>query len=110
MNNNEIFQQFWRDYKWPEALADPEYRLYYDDQGEVIAYTTENLAGKYLRVTLQQFALADRKVRVKDGKLVPRVTAAAHKLIPGDAGTACHPRDVAVVVNPGQQHQKWHRR
>jgi len=110
MNNNEIFEQFWRDYKWPDDVPEPEYRLYYDEQGEVIAYTTQDMPGKYLRITAQQFALADRRVQVKNGQLIPRAVGSVHKLVPGDSGTACHVHDVALVVSTDQQHQKWHRR
>ena len=110
MNNNEIFEQFWRNYKWPDPQPTPQYRVYYNDDGDVVAYTTEDLPGKYLTVTAHEFALASRRVRVKDGQLVARKQVSSHKLVPSDTGTACHPHDVAVIVGPDQPHQKWHRR
>jgi len=48
-------------------------------------------------------------VRVIDGKLIilePAITA--KKLQPSqDQGTACDPRDVCVVVDNSEKHQKW---
>lgn len=110
MNNNEIFEKFWREYQWPVSPPEPVYKLYYDDAGDPIAYTTEDRPGKYLEITAQQFAMASRRVQVRHGKLVARVDTTVHKLVPGDQGTPCHPKNVCVVVDAAEPHQRWYRK
>ena len=101
------FLEFWHNFKWPEIT--PVYRrLYYDDTGEPLFYSQEDLPGKYVDVTPEQFALQDRSVKVVDGKLVRQRTARMTKLVPADSGTLCHTRDITVVVSdqPGQYWKK----
>jgi hypothetical protein len=97
MNNNEIFEQFWQDFKWPDP-APVFYRVYYGEPGEPLVYSMEELPGKYIDITAEQFALADMRARVVDGGLVLDTVTKTSKLIPADHGTACDPRDVTVVV------------
>ena len=101
------FLEFWRNFKWPEAK--PVYRrLYHNDSGEPQFYSQEDLPGKYIDVTAEQYALQDMSVKVVDGKLVRRRTARMTKLVPADSGTLCYTTDVTVVVNdqPGQYWKK----
>ena len=101
------FLEFWHNYKWTDAKP-VYYRLYYDDAGLPLFYSHEDLPGKYIEVTPEQFALQDRAVNVVDGKIVRRRTARMTKLVPADSGTLCHINDVTVVVNdqPGQNWKK----
>ena len=107
MNNNEIFQEFWRSYQW----SDPKpvsYRLYHDDRGCPLFYTMEDLPGKYVEVTPEQYAKASFGVCVHDGQLenvdpVKKV----HKLVPTQSGTACHPKDVTIVVSSNLENRSW---
>jgi hypothetical protein len=101
------FLEFWRNYQW----TDPEpvhYRLYHDDAGEPLFYSHEDLPGKYIEVTPEQFALQDPAVRVIDGRLVHLRTTKMTKLVPSDSGTLCHSQDVTIVVEdqPGQYWEK----
>ncbi len=45
------------------------FRLYHDEQGRVITYTTENLPGNYITITREQFAEARPDVLVVDGRI-----------------------------------------
>lgn len=45
------------------------FRLYHDEQGRVITYTTENLPGNYITITREQFAEARPDVLVVDGQI-----------------------------------------
>jgi hypothetical protein len=97
------FLEFWNNYKWIDTKP-VYYRLYYSDSGLPLFYSYEDLPGKYIDVTPEQFALQDWSVKVIDGKLVRQRTVRMTKLVPTDSGTLCHARDVTVVVvdQPGQ--------
>jgi hypothetical protein len=97
------FLEFWRNYQWTDVQA-VHYRLYHDDTGLPLFYSHDDLPGKYIDVTPEQFALQGRSVKVVDGKLVQQRTARMTKLVPAESGTLCHTQDVTVMVadQPGQ--------
>jgi hypothetical protein len=101
------FLQFWHSHQWADVKP-VYYRLYHDDAGFVLFYSHEDLPGKYIDITPEQFALQDQSVRVIDGKLISKKTARMTKLAPADSGTLCHAQDVTVVVanQPGQYWKK----
>jgi hypothetical protein len=101
------FLEFWHNYKWTDVKS-VQHRLYYDDAGLPLFYSQEDLPGKYINVTPEQFALQDRLVKVVDGKIVRLRTSRISKLVPADSGTLCHSQDVTVVVTdqPGQYWKK----
>lgn len=47
-----------------------EYRVYYNADGGIITYTTEELPGNYIVITREQWAEARPDARIIDGKLV----------------------------------------
>lgn len=106
MNNNEIFEQFWKSFDWPQPKA-ISYRLYYDDQGFPLSYTMEDLPGKYIEITAQQFQESSPHVRVKDQQLIKLTHSAIRKLTPAIDGTCCHPDNVAVIVPESESNTKW---
>ena len=101
------FLEFWKNHKWIDAKT-VHYRLYHDDAGLPLFYSHEDLPGKYVDVTPEQFAQQDRSVKVIDGKLVRCRTARMTKLVPADLGTLCHVNDATIVVadHPGQYWKK----
>jgi len=101
------FLEFWKNHKWTDNKP-VHYRLYYDDTGSPLFYSHEDLPGKYVDVTPEQFALQDQLVQVIDGKIIRQRTTRMTKLIPAQSGTLCHTQDVTVVVNdqPGQYWKK----
>jgi hypothetical protein len=101
----EEFLEFWANYQWTDVKP-VCYRLYYDDLGLPLFYSHDDLPGKYIDVTPEQFALQDTIVKVVDGKLVRQRTARMNKLVPADSGILCHPTDITVVV-PDQPGQYW---
>jgi hypothetical protein len=106
MNNNEIFEEFWNNYVWPESVP-VFYRLYYNDAGEPVVYSMEDLPGKYIEITSEQFAASNPHVRVREGKLVLLQFARTSKLIPSDSGTPCDPYNITIVVDENQNSQRW---
>jgi len=101
------FLEFWNNYKWTDTKP-VVYRLYHDDAGLPLFYSHEDLPGKYIEVTPEQFALQDTAVKIVDGRLVRQRTVRMTKIVPATSGTLCHPTDVAVVVadQPGQYWKK----
>lgn len=92
--------------QWPEPLP-VFYRLYHDDAGLPLFYSMDDVPGTYIEITQQQYAANSMWVRVVDGQLVPRPWQISEKLVPGEQGTVCHPRDVAILSTAGV---KWSRR
>jgi hypothetical protein len=95
-------------FKWPEPQP-VSYRLYYDDHGNPVVYSMEDLAGNYIEIDPQTYAVASFRVRVVDQKLIhvqPKIQV--KKLRPNtETGTACSTSDVCVIVAEQQQHIKW---
>ena len=92
----------------PTEFKQSSHRLYYDDLGDPLFYSMEDLPGNYIEVTPAVFAVGATNCRVVDGTLVVfKTTTPAHKLTPGETGQACHPQDVAVVVDQLDPHTKW---
>jgi hypothetical protein len=104
--NEPEFLDFWQTIEWPLEKT-IYYRLYYDDSGQALFYSHEDQPGKYIDITPEQFAQQDLQVRVVNGVLKSRPQPVPPKLVPGDRGTPCHINDVAVVVDPGELHQRW---
>ena len=85
------------------------FRLYYNDQGDLICYSMEDLPGNYIEIDKELYQNSPRNVQVIDGKIhfiTPK--AVVPKLIPNqNNGTSCNPADVCVVVGPDQPSIKW---
>lgn len=96
MDNNEIFMEFWRTYKWPEVLP-ILFRVYHDDDGRILEYSHEDHEGRYIDIAASVFSLRDYNAKVKDGCLIPAAEPLPPKLNPAKQGTPCHPKDVTVV-------------
>jgi hypothetical protein len=91
---------------WPDPPPQI-WRLYYDDQGLPLFYSQEDLPGKYVAVTPEQYVAKNFRVRVVDGNLQEYQRRAVRKLIPGQYGTPCHPGDVSLVVDTTLSHCRW---
>lgn len=74
------------------------YRLYYNDHGEPLFYSMEDLPGNYIDIDQKTYTQAPRNVVVKDGKIIQLSNACSRKLVPNDRGTPCDVRDVCVVT------------
>lgn len=109
--SEETTRNFWdvmQSFQWPE----PEpisFRLYHDDNGKPLIYTMEHLPGAYIEVDADTYTRASHNVRVRDGRLIllePAIRVSRLVKDP-DNGMACDPRDVCVVVDALQSHEKW---
>jgi len=91
-------EEFWGIlHSMPEPLP-VFWRLYYNDQGQPVCYSMEDLPGNYIDIDAETFALAPANVRVIDNKLKYITVRTSDKLVPGTAGIMCHPQNVAVIV------------
>jgi len=93
-------------------LEPPEFRLYYDDNGNVLFYSGDKSGtGNYIIIDALTFAAARPDIRVIDQTIstVPP-NAVVHKLMPNEnEGIDCHPEDISVVVDNtyADKKQKW---
>jgi hypothetical protein len=63
------FLDFWKTIEWPE-IKPVFYRLYYNNDGSPLFYSQEDLSGKFIDITPEQFALQNMSVQVIDEKLI----------------------------------------
>ena len=84
------------------------YRLYHDEQGRPIVYTMEDLPGNYIEIDRDTYVSAPTNVRVVKGGLIYLTLRHSEKLRPSDQGTACHPRDVAVIDSQSKTFWRKH--
>jgi hypothetical protein len=108
--SQETTDNFWSVWNaWtPPAPLELTYRLYYDDQGCPLFYSMEQLPGNYIELDRETWTQSPTNIRIKNGKLEYIEKYQALKLVPVSRnGTACHPRDVCIVVDQQQSHTKW---
>jgi hypothetical protein len=100
-NNEEMF--IWE----APVVQKPEFRLYYDDLGNVICYTCEKLEGNFIVIDASTFAESRPDVRVIDGRIIrdaPNATIV--RLIPSTEGTLCAIEDLSVIVSEDDDIEK----
>lgn len=85
------------------VIEKPEFRLYYDDRGNVVTYTCEKLDGDYIVIDALAFAEARPDVRVVDGKMIRAGSGAViSRLFRDSEGTICEAEDVSIIAEIGQ--------
>lgn len=100
-------EEFWAILHDVPEVAPVFYRLYYNEHGEPLFYSMEDLPGNYIEIDQETFAHSPSNVRVVDGQLKKITTTTIRKLVPGAIGTCCDLRDICVVVSTEQPHQQW---
>lgn len=89
------------------VIEKPEFRLYYDDKGQVVCYTCEKLEGDYILIDAMTFAEARPDVRVVDGRLVRAGSGSVvAKLTKSTEGIMCEVEDVSIITNTNGQYWK----
>ncbi len=103
----DAFWQAANAHEWTQPEIRQEFRLYYDDAGNVLYYSMEDLPGTFLVIDRLTFDQQRFDIRVKDSKIVKLNHPASWKLAPSESGTACHPDDVSLVVSNTVQHKQY---
>ena len=104
---NETTENFWAAWALPVDPPKPVfYRLYYDNNGDFLFYSMEDIPGNYIEIDQPTFAAGSPRVRVVNGHLYHIKTISIRKLIPSDQGQACDPNDVAVITDTTNK-QYW---
>jgi hypothetical protein len=102
---------FWQavtEHDWSAPQRSIEFRVYYDDHGDIICYSMEDLPGQYIVTDQHTFNQVRMDFKVRDGKLIKITQAASWKMTSSDTGEyACHPLDVAVIVPADYPQQKF---
>jgi hypothetical protein len=83
------------------AIIKPEFRLYYDDKGNVLFYTCEKPEGNYIVIDATTYAIGRPDIRVIDGKISTVVASAVvSKLMPNkEDGITCAEEDISIIVD-----------
>lgn len=76
-----------------------EYRLYYDDSGQVLFYTCDKPEGKFLVIDSQTYAECRVDLKVVNGKIIKNNYYTITKLTKSNEGTRCIDDNVAIVVD-----------
>jgi len=88
----------------------PEFRLYYDDKGNVICYTCEKLEGNYIVIDARTYAEGRPDLKVVDGRISTKASnLVVSKLKPDTEGVDCSLEDVSILVSKKDKvkKQKW---
>jgi len=97
--------------QWEQPkLKPPEFRLYYDDNGNVLSYSGDKTGtGNYIVIDALTFAAARPDIRVIDHKIsTVAYNSVVHKLMPNEnEGVDCHIEDISIVVDTPDKKQKW---
>jgi hypothetical protein len=90
-------------------IIKPEFRLYYDERGNVLFYTCEKPAGNYVIIDADTYAQGRPDLKVIDGKIAGAIVGSVvSKLVPNIDGTCCSSEDLSIVVDSSHNNiTKW---
>lgn len=81
-------------------IIKPEFRLYYDDKGNVLFYTCEKPEGKYVVIDASTFAQGRPDIKVIDGKVAGAIAGSiVSKLVHDVEGISCASEDLSIIVD-----------
>lgn len=84
----------------PPPIVKPEFRLYYDDKGNVLFYTCEKPEGKYIVIDATTYAAGRPDIKIVNGKISDsNPGSVVSKLIESDEGIECAEEDVSILVD-----------
>ena len=111
MSDQETTDNFLEAWSLWDRIEPPPvfFRLYYNESGEPLFYSMEDLPGNYIEIDQPTYELQSYSVKVVNGQLVT-IDRTRHisRLRPAlNSGTPCDARDVCVVVLENQNHIRW---
>lgn len=76
-----------------------EFRLYYDENGEILFYTCEKPEGNYVIINAQTYAECRIDIKIIDGKIVKTNQGSLiSKLVPSTIGIKCASNDINIIT------------
>lgn len=97
----DAFWQAVAQHDWTQPELRAEFRIYYDDDGNITYYSMEDLPGNYIVVDRHTFEQVRMDLKVRDGQLIRVTQQSSWRLMPTThAPYACHSEDVSIVVEP----------
>ena len=89
------------------VIEKPEFRLYYDERGNVLFYTCEKPDGDYIVIDALTYAESRPDIKVVDGRIVRGgASTLSSRLHRSTIGTLCEAEDVSIVTETAGQHWK----
>lgn len=86
-------------------ITKPEFRLYYNEMGQVLFYTGDspNQGDNFVVITPMEFAEArpDIRVHIETKELIWPSTIAVSRLVESGTGIKCHEHDISIVCSNG---------
>lgn len=79
-----------------------EFRLYYDDNGDVLCYSSDGTGPneKYLVIDAQTYAEGRVDIKIIDGIVVKKTgKIGISKLVPNTEGVRCAIEDITIIVD-----------
>jgi len=81
-------------------IIKPEFRLYYDERGNVLFYTCEKPEGNYVVIDANTYAQGRPDIKIVDGKVVGAIYGSVvSKMVHDERGTSCASEDISIVVD-----------
>jgi hypothetical protein len=81
-------------------IIKPEFRLYYDERGNVLFYTCEKPEGNFVVIDANTYAQGRPDIKIVDGKVVGAIYGSVvSKLVHDERGTSCASEDISIVVD-----------
>ena len=105
MMTEQEFLEIWSNQRTDQIEI--EYRLYYDEQGWPLFYSTERVEGNYIVVDKQTYLDSPKHIRIVEGKIKRIKVLFGKKLVPAEQGQSCDPADVCVIVADQLPSKKW---
>lgn len=84
----------------------PEFRLYYDDNGDFLFYTCEKPEGNFIVVDLMTYHECRADVKVVNEELIYMSSKVISKFVKDPDGTSCHKDDISIIYD-GEDSVKW---
>lgn len=86
------------------TVAPIEYRVYYDEKGNILFYTSEDLPGDHLVISHEEYTLGRYDLKVVKGKL-KELEPGSRKLVPSESGVITEELDITIISSKGQAWQ-----
>ena len=81
-----------------------EFRLYYDNSGNVLFYTCDKPEGNYIVIDSSVYAECRMNLKIVDSKIVRNFEAVFSQLVQTIDGVVCAKQDVSIVVTDDYSH------